>query len=597
MSHNAPRGDWSSLFHEKFPTMNYQWFSYTGLDGNIGFAANGYALAIHIASSGGQAGKMRNKDRSEVFARLLVGLRDQVPTAVVLAARLGRSDTPLIRLGGQLQSDGASAGLEDAFKRGTTFRFDFWLKCSTYVEVTALAAALGLVTTENTQMEVTWPNDSADSTEDGRAAEAFRHRFHQLIAEVENPSHTSMTKWWPLEEFVATAIDLDKSSVVASYVSDMKQYGKRFTQKTEWLPVRIMIAADDQVAGAMRAKFEDVANGKQKGSAETIALVAHESGEWRICGIYSGVIPFPETAARLSKAAGLALPQRLDDERSLAESLYVPLEWLRDVLWLIEDKKAVVFYGPPGTGKTFIAQRIAEFIQPTQDLRSLVQMHPSYGYEEFFEGFRPDVDSDGQMRLKKNDGPLKKLIATANQRDDRAVLILDEMNRGNLPRVFGELYFLLEYRDKHAPLMYSPGESFSLPDDFTIMGTMNTADRSVALLDQALRRRFHFVPLFPGTAAVDGMLRRYLQSRYKGSMNWVADMLAAANAKLDRNVAVGPSHFMRPDLDKGKVRRIWDHTVMPTIEEFYFGQETRLEEFAFESLCPRTDSDTTPSFD
>jgi 5-methylcytosine-specific restriction protein B len=224
-------------------------------------------------------------------------------------------------------------------------------------------------------------------------------------------------------------------------------------------------------------------------------------------------------------------------------------------------------------------------------------LHPSYGYEEFFEGYRPAVDASGQMRLRKSAGPLKKLIRTATKLQERSVLILDEMNRGNLARVFGELYFLLEYRDEQVRLMYSPQKTFSLPDDFTILGTMNTADRSVALLDQALRRRFHFVSLFPGAVPVDGMLRRYLKSTYGSSMDWVADMLAAANAKLDRNVAVGPSHFMRRDLDEEKVRRIWNHTVLPTIEEFYFGQDTKLEEFAFDSLCPRTDSDTTTSSD
>ena len=573
--------------------MNYDWFAYDGLDANIGLAASGYALAIHVASSGGQAGKMRNKDRSEAFGRLMSGLREQVPTAVVLAARLGRSDTPSIRLGGQMLSDNASAGLEDAFKQGMTFRFDFWLKCSHFVEIAALATALGLIPTENAQMEVAWPNDPAGTNEDGPTVELFRHRLHQLIVEVEDPSSSSATKWWPLEEFVANAIDLDPGSVVASYVSDMKQYHNRFKQRTDWAPVRIMMAADDEVAAAMRAKFEDIANGKQKGTAETIALAAREPRGWRLCGVYSGVIPSPETAARLSKAAGLEAPRRLDDERAMAESLFVPLDWLRDVLWLIEDKKAVVFYGPPGTGKTFIAQSIAEFIQPAEELRTLVQMHPSYGYEEFFEGFRPEVDGDGLMRLKKTDGPLKRLINTAGERGGRAVLTLDEMNRGNLPRVFGELYFLLEYRDRKTTLMYSPTETFSLPDDFTLIGTMNTADRSVALLDQALRRRFHFVPLFPGDSLVDEMLRRYLTSHYGASMDWVADMLASANAKLDRNVAIGPSHFMRPDLDEVKVRRIWHHTVMPTIEEFYFGQENRLDEFSYETLRPSTTSDTT----
>lgn len=576
--------------------MNYQWFSYAGLDAKVGLAARSDMLAVHIASSGGQGGVGRNKDRSQAFSRALEGLRAQVPTAVVVAARFGRKDTAEVQIEQRLAGAG-SAALEDAFRKGTSFRFDFWLKFSSAAELMPLANAIGLTPTENTAMQASWPGDPVSDSEETLDPAEFNRRLDELISAVKDPSSTIPTKWKPLSEFVADAIGILAKNVVVAYVSDMKQYHNRFKQRTGWAPVRILLADDDDVAAEVREKFEDIANGTQRGTAETMAIAARSPQGWRLTNVYSAAMPTPAAASRLAKVAGIESPQELGDEPALAESLCVPLDWLRDVLWLIEDKKAVVFYGPPGTGKTFIAQRIAEFIQPDGDLRSLVQMHPSYGYEEFFEGFRPDIDSDGQMRLKKTDGPLKKLVKTANERDDRAVLILDEMNRGNLPRVFGELYFLLEYREKHAPLMYSPGESFSLPDDFTIIGTMNTADRSVALLDQALRRRFHFVPLFPGAAPVDGMLRRYLRSHYRGSMDWVADMLAAANAKLDRNVAVGPSHFMRRDLDEGKVRRIWDHTVMPTIEEFYFGQETQLEQFSFENLRPRNHGDTAPSSD
>jgi len=585
-----------TLFIEQFVPMNYQWFSYTGLDAKIGLAASGYALAIHIASSGGQGGAVRNGDRSKVFARLLVGLREQLPSAVVVAARLGRKDTTVVRIEQQLDGDG-SAALEDAFRKGTSFRFDCWLKCSRAAEPTSLANALGLLPTENTAMAAAWPDDPVTDSGEILNAEAFNRRLNELISAVPDPSSTTSTKWLPLSAFIADAAGVDETDVAANYVSDKKQFFNRFKTREMSVRLRVLLTDNDVVAANVRAKFEDIANGKQRAIAETMAIVARSPEGWRMTEVYSNAMPTPDAASRLANAAGLKLPKQVVDELALADSLCVPLEWLRDVLWLIEDKRAVVFYGPPGTGKTFIAKRIAEFIQPAEHLRSLVQMHPSYGYEEFFEGYRPAVDAGGQMRLRKSAGPLKKLIRTATKLQERSVLILDEMNRGNLARVFGELYFLLEYRDEHVRLMYSPQKTFSLPDDFTILGTMNTADRSVALLDQALRRRFHFVSLFPGAVPVDGMLRRYLRSNYGSSMDWVADMLAAANAKLDRNVAVGPSHFMRRDLDKEKVRRIWDHTVLPTIEEFYFGQDTKLEEFAFDSLCPRTDSDTTTSSD
>jgi 5-methylcytosine-specific restriction protein B len=120
---------------------------------------------------------------------------------------------------------------------------------------------------------------------------------------------------------------------------------------------------------------------------------------------------------------------------------------------------------------------------------------------------------------------------------------------------------------------------------------MNTSDRSVALLDQALRRRFHFVGLFPDQEPIKGLLRRYLKKWYGERMSWVADVLENANAKLDRNVAIGPSHFMRRDLDHETVGRIWRHSVMPTIEEHYLGQDERIAEFTLEALRPATNPD------
>jgi 5-methylcytosine-specific restriction protein B len=131
--------------------------------------------------------------------------------------------------------------------------------------------------------------------------------------------------------------------------------------------------------------------------------------------------------------------------------------------------------------------------------------------------------------------------------------------------------------------MYSPEESFSLPSNLYFIGTMNTADRSVAVLDQALRRRFHFVGLFPGEAPVAGMLRAYL-THHVPSMLWLADLLDRANTRIDRHAHVGPSHFMRPDIDAKLASRLWRHAVLPSIAEQYFGRESELEELDFDRL-------------
>ena len=124
---------------------------------------------------------------------------------------------------------------------------------------------------------------------------------------------------------------------------------------------------------------------------------------------------------------------------------------------------------------------------------------------------------------------MKRRSRRGQKSDARHFLVIDEINRGNLSKVFGELYFLLEYRDEEVRLLYAD-EPFSLPDNLYIIGTMNTADRSIALVDLALRRRFHFVEFHPNTPPVQGLLRRWLEQNAP-AMSWVADIVDRANTR------------------------------------------------------------------
>ena len=150
--------------------------------------------------------------------------------------------------------------------------------------------------------------------------------------------------------------------------------------------------------------------------------------------------------------------------------------------------------------------------------------------------------------------------------------------------MFGELYFLLEYRDSEMTLQYSD-KPFSLPSNLYIIGTMNTADRSIALVDLALRRRFYFVEFHPDDEPVKGVLRRWLEGNAP-DMEWLADVVERVNRLLedDRHAAIGPSYFMKPGLDEAAVGRIWKHSVLPYIEERRFGGEEVAEEFALDRL-------------
>ncbi len=270
--------------------------------------------------------------------------------------------------------------------------------------------------------------------------------------------------------------------------------------------------------------------------------------------------------------------------RALANELLLPAEFLEEIESLLEDKKQVIFQGPPGTGKTYIAQKLASGLAGSDDRVTLVQFHPSYAYEDFVQGFRPTLRGK-QAGFELRDGPLLRAAEQASQEPyKKHFLVIDEINRGNLAKVFGELYFLLEYRDSKMILQYSE-TPFSLPDNLYIIGTMNTADRSIALVDLALRRRFYFVEFHPGKWPVKGLLRRWLREKAPG-MEWVADVVDRANDKLkdDRHTAIGPSYFMKESLDETAVRRIWKHGVLPYIEERLFGNGEWIAEFALDKL-------------
>ncbi len=267
----------------------------------------------------------------------------------------------------------------------------------------------------------------------------------------------------------------------------------------------------------------------------------------------------------------------------LAARLYWDAEHLQNIQRLIEDKGQIVFYGPPGTGKTFVAQELASHFARAEGSTDLVQFHPSYAYEDFVEGFRPDTIRD-QPGFKLREGPLKRIADKARANPNAThVLVIDEINRGNVARVFGELYFLLEYRDREISLQYSE-QQFALPKNLWFIATMNTADRSIALVDAALRRRFHFVEFSPHTPPVQGLLTRWLETR-ESDLQWVARLLDLANDKLsDRHLAIGPSHFMQKNLDETWVELIWNHSIYPYVEEQLFGDYDRLQDFKFENL-------------
>lgn len=269
----------------------------------------------------------------------------------------------------------------------------------------------------------------------------------------------------------------------------------------------------------------------------------------------------------------------------LSASLFVDDNWLSDVREALNSKRQIVLQGPPGTGKTYLARRLAKNATAAKEQVEIVQFHPAYTYEDFFEGFRPQADEGGTAQFVLRKGPLRTLAERATENPDRPYfLVIDEINRGNLAKIFGELYFLLEYRDDQVRLMYSQ-QLFDLPSNLFIIGTMNTADRSIALVDSAMRRRFAFFTLAPDREPVAGLLARWTAAdeRYDPQ---VARLLTALNRQIGNpSVMVGPSYFMQPAAHTvGGLQRIWDTEIIPLLEENLYGEDDVAQRFSLAAI-------------
>ncbi len=281
-----------------------------------------------------------------------------------------------------------------------------------------------------------------------------------------------------------------------------------------------------------------------------------------------------------------------------------------DIESVLERKKQVILYGPPGTGKTYYAEKACcelasrnmfkkSFNSLSQDERNTIVgncrtngvvriccFHPSYGYEDFIEGIKPRVINN-QTIFEPKDGIFKKICSdAAGNPNKKFYLIIDEINRGDISRIFGELIMLIENgkRGKQIILPLS-NESFSVPENVYIVGTMNTADRSIALLDVALRRRFGFIELMPDYSLLEGI-------EFNGLP--LAGWLMELNARLceyigkdARNLQIGHSYFLEKEkaiFDQEKFKRIIKEDIIPLIEEYCYGDYTMISKILGEGV-------------
>ena len=273
------------------------------------------------------------------------------------------------------------------------------------------------------------------------------------------------------------------------------------------------------------------------------------------------------------------------DVDKFLEEVYMDISDYNTLVGLIRTKKNVILQGAPGVGKTFAAKRLAYSMmgQKDQDRVMLVQFHQSYTYEDFIEGFRPTSAGSG-FEIKK--GSFYNFCKKAGEDlENEYFFIIDEINRGNLSKIFGELFMLIENdkRGNSLQLLYSD-EKFNVPSNVYIIGMMNTADRSLAMLDYALRRRFAFYTMNPGFNS-DGF-RAYKTKLASSKMDKLIacveslNSVIAADDSLGEGFCVGHSYFCNiEDATDTVLSNIVEYELVPLLKEYWFDEPIKVKDW------------------
>lgn len=242
---------------------------------------------------------------------------------------------------------------------------------------------------------------------------------------------------------------------------------------------------------------------------------------------------------------------------------------------LLEYKKNIILQGAPGVGKTYSAKRLAYLMLGEKDDSriSIVQFHQNYGYDDFIVGLRPTQ----QGGFEFSEGPFYSICKKAKSDFEHKpyFMIIDEINRGNLSKILGEMFSLIEkdHREEYITLKYR-NEKFCVPDNLYIIGTMNTADRGLVMLDYALRRRFSFYTMLPGFKS-EGFMKR-MNDTHNQKFNKLIRRIVELNEIISKDELLGPgfmighSYFCTKSITNKTLDEIVNYEIIPLLDEYWY---------------------------